>query len=87
MKKLLTNVPTGLLGLLLASGPAGACPVCRPLVRAAIYGPHYLATVLLVSLPVLLLAVAGVGLYFSPRLALWKATPLRRPLPAPAPRC
>lgn len=76
---------TGLLGWLLAAGPAGACPVCRPKVQAAIYDQHYLATALLVLLPALLLAAAGVGLYFSSSLlALWKTTP-PRPQPSPVP--
>ena len=86
MKSRLTKAFALLLVLLLAAKPAWACPVCRPKVQAAIYGPHYLATALLVLLPVLLLVAGGVGLYFSSRLALWK-TPPPRLLPAPALPC
>lgn len=71
---------TLLPGLLLATATlAQACPVCRPKVQAAIFGPHYLGTALLVLLPVLLLAAAGLGLYFSPRLASWKNSRLCLP--------
>jgi hypothetical protein len=83
MKSFCKKAPLLVPGLLLAAQAAWACPVCRPRVQAGIYNQHYLATVLLVLLPVLLLAAGGVGLYFSSRLALWK-TNLPRPLPASA---
>jgi hypothetical protein len=92
MRSFLAKAPAMLVSLLLATNTAWACPVCRPKVQAAVYNQHYLTTALLVLLPVLLLAVGGVGLYFSSRIALWKTTLLRplllfRPLPIPAPRC
>ncbi|MGI4866395.1 MAG: hypothetical protein ACRYFZ_20885 [Janthinobacterium lividum] len=86
MTRFLTKAQAVLPSLLLATSPAWACPVCRPKVQAAIYNQHYLATALLVLLPVLLLAAGGVGLYFSSRLALWK-TNLPRPLPASVRPC
>jgi hypothetical protein len=56
-----------LLGSLWAAG-AGACPWCRPQVRAGIYTPAYTANVLLVLLPVVVLLALGTGLFYWDKL-------------------
>jgi hypothetical protein len=52
-----------LLGL--CCGAAGACAVCRPRVQAGIHDEAYAANLLLVLLPVGLLLLGGVGLFFA----------------------
>jgi hypothetical protein len=55
-----------LLLLLLLAGPvACACPVCRPRVQAGIYDLAYTANLGLVLLPVALLLLGGLGLFFA----------------------
>ena len=60
---------TAIAGVLLSllnvlARPAGACPVCRPRVQATIHGPDFPQNLLLVLLPVGLLLLAGLGLFF-----------------------
>ena len=53
-----------LLGLCL--GPAAwGCAVCRPRVEAGIHNGAYTANLLLVLLPVALLLLGGLGLFFA----------------------
>ena len=44
---------------------AWACRVCRPRVQATIHAPNYTQNLLLVLLPVGLLLLLGVGLFFA----------------------
>ena len=44
---------------------AGACQVCRPRVQATIHAPDYSHNLLLILLPVGLLVLLGVGLFFA----------------------
>ena len=44
--------------------PAWACQVCRPRVQATIHAPDYTHNLVLVLLPVVLLLLVGVGLFF-----------------------
>ncbi|MVN78648.1 hypothetical protein GO988_20130 [Hymenobacter sp. HMF4947] len=60
MRKLLV----GLLGSYLAMPVAGACPWCRPRVQAGIYNAAYPTYMVLVLLPVAVLLVLGVGLFY-----------------------
>ena len=53
----------GLLPLL--PGAARACAVCRPRVQAGIHNEAYAANLLLVLLPVALLLLGGLGLFFA----------------------
>lgn len=54
------------VGLLWLSGPAAeACAVCRPRVQAGIHNAAYITNLLLVLLPVALLLLGGVGLFFA----------------------
>jgi len=41
-----------------------ACTVCRPKVQAAIHTPEYSANVALLLLPVVVLLLLGLGLYY-----------------------
>lgn len=50
------------------SVPAGACQVCRPRVQATIHAPDYSQNLLLILLPVGLLVLLGVGLFFADTL-------------------
>jgi hypothetical protein len=56
-----------LLASLWAAG-AGACPWCRPRVRAGIYTPAYTTNVFLVLLPVVVLLALGIGLFYWDKL-------------------
>jgi len=56
------------LGSLLAAPAAWACPWCRPRVQAGIYTPAYTTNVLLVLLPVAVLLVLGVTLFYWDKL-------------------
>jgi hypothetical protein len=69
-----------LAALLLTPTLGEACPACRPRVQAAIHTPDYAANVALLLLPVAILLVLGVGLYWADRL--WPR-PVARPV-APA---
>lgn len=51
--------------LLTLAVPGWACRVCRPRVQAAIHAPDYSQNILLVLLPVALLLLLGVGLFFA----------------------
>jgi hypothetical protein len=55
--------------LLLLTGPAAACPVCRPKVAAGIHNAQYSQHLLLVLLPAVLLLALGLGLYYWDKLA------------------
>ncbi|WP_375436280.1 hypothetical protein [uncultured Hymenobacter sp.] len=48
--------------------PAWACRVCRPRVQATIHAPDYGHNLLLILLPVGLLVLLGVGLFFADTL-------------------
>ena len=54
-----------LLLLLLTSSAIWACTVCRPRVQAGIHNEAYAANLLLVLLPVALLLLGGVGVFFA----------------------
>jgi hypothetical protein len=56
-----------LLASLWAAG-AGACPWCRPQVRAGIYTPAYATNALLVLLPVAVLLALGITLFYWDKL-------------------
>ena len=55
--------------------PAGACQVCRPKVQATIHAPDYSQNLLLILLPVGLLVLLGVGLFFADTLTRRFASP------------
>lgn len=55
--------------LLLLASQASACPVCRPKVAAGIHNAHYSQNLLLVLLPVALLLVLGLGLFYWDKFA------------------
>jgi hypothetical protein len=67
MKVLITCWFSSLLGLLPAV--ASACSICRPKVQAAIHNADYSVNVLMLLLPLALLLVVGVGLYYAD--AIW----------------
>ncbi|UOQ66954.1 hypothetical protein [Hymenobacter volaticus] len=48
--------------------PALACRVCRPRVQATIHAPDYGHNLLLILLPVGLLLLLGVGMFFADTL-------------------
>jgi hypothetical protein len=59
---------TGLAALLLILGttpPAWACPECRAQVNSGVFGPDFAATLFVMLLPVGVLALVGVGLYYA----------------------
>lgn len=64
------NLLVGLLTLLLwlTTSMAWACRVCRPRVQATIHTPEYTGNLLVLLLPIALLLVGGVGLYFAAEL-------------------
>lgn len=63
MKNLLVGFLTWALWLI---GPAAwACRVCRPRVQAAIQSPEYTGNLLVLLLPVGILLIGGIGLYFA----------------------
>lgn len=51
--------------LALAPLPTWACRVCRPRVQATIHAPDYTQNILLVLLPVALVLLLGIGLFFA----------------------
>jgi hypothetical protein len=61
---------TAFLGWLLCwlAAPAWACRVCRPRVQATIHAPDYSQNVVLILLPVAVLILLGVGLFFADSL-------------------
>ncbi|GGG51766.1 hypothetical protein [Hymenobacter glacieicola] len=62
-------VATWLTSLLLLTGPdAWACRVCRPRVQAGIHTADYTANLLLLLLPVAVVLLVGVGVFFAPAL-------------------
>lgn len=63
MKNLLIGLLIGALWL--ASPTAWACRVCRPRVQATIHTPDYAGTLAVLLLPIGLLLVGGLGLYFA----------------------
>jgi hypothetical protein len=67
MKVLITCLLSSLLGMLPAL--ASACAVCRPKVQAAIHNADYSVNVGLLLLPLALLLIVGVGLYYAD--AIW----------------
>jgi hypothetical protein len=73
MKNLLVGLLTWALSLV--SSAAWACRVCRPRVQATIYTPEYTGNLLLLLLPVAILLVAGVGLYFATDIKRYFLTP------------
>ncbi|MBX0292371.1 hypothetical protein K3G63_18130 [Hymenobacter sp. HSC-4F20] len=61
---------------LLLTGPgAQACRVCRPRVQAGIHNTEYTANLLLLLLPVVLLLLIGVGVYFASALTSRSSLP------------
>lgn len=71
------NLFVGLLtwALWLVSSVAYACRVCRPRVQAAIHTPEYTGNLLLLLLPIGILLVGGVGLYFAADIKRYFLTP------------
>ena len=65
---LLLRLPAVAGLLLLTARAAEACAVCRPRVQAGIHDDAYAANLLLVLLPVALLLLGGVGLFFAPAI-------------------
>ena len=63
MKNLLVGLLTCVLYLVATN--AWACRVCRPRVQATIHTPEYTGNLLLLLLPIGILLVGGVGLYFA----------------------
>lgn len=64
---------------LLLTGPlAQACRVCRPRVQAQIHTPDYTTNLLVLLLPVGLVLLIGLGLFFAPALKS-RLTPTPRP--------
>ncbi|UPL49628.1 hypothetical protein [Hymenobacter sublimis] len=62
-------VATWLASLLLLTGPAAwACQVCRPRVHAGIHNAEYTANLLLLLLPVAVVLLVGLGLFYAPTL-------------------
>ena len=61
------NILVGLLtaALWLTSTVAWACRVCRPRVQATIHTPEYTGNLLVLLLPIGILLVGGLGLYFA----------------------
>jgi hypothetical protein len=61
------GMPKVLLGglLWLPAAVANACAVCRPRVQAGIHNAAYSANLLLVLLPVAVLLLGGLGLFFA----------------------
>ncbi|QIX62236.1 hypothetical protein HER32_14025 [Hymenobacter sp. BT18] len=57
-------------GLFLVLLPAStwACPVCRPRVQAAIHGPGFAQQLGMLLLPVGVLLLVGVGVFFAPAI-------------------
>jgi hypothetical protein len=62
MKNLLIGLLTWALWL--GSSAAWACTVCRPRVQATIHTSEYTGNLVLLLLPIGILLVGGVGLYF-----------------------
>jgi hypothetical protein len=54
-----------LAGAILIVPEARACPWCRPEVEAAVYNPDFIATALLLLLPLAVIALVGVALHFA----------------------
>jgi len=54
--------------LLLGHGASWACRVCRPKVQAQIHTAEYSANLVVLLLPVGILLVLGLGLFFAPTL-------------------
>jgi len=69
MQKLFLTLLAGLW----AAG-AGACPWCRPRVRAGIYTPAYATNALLVLLPVAVLLALGITLFYWDKLRPYFST-------------
>ncbi|MET4108008.1 hypothetical protein [Hymenobacter sp. UYP22] len=58
----------GSLGLWLCPQVAWACRVCRPRVQATIHGPDYGVNLAVLLLPLGLLLLLGVGVFFAPSI-------------------
>ena len=69
MKTLLLCLLASLLYLLPA--PTWACTICRPKVQAAIHNADYPVNVALLLLPVAVLLLLGLGLYYADGLVAW----------------
>ena len=71
------NLFIGLLtwALWLVSFAADACTVCRPRVQATIHTPEYTGNLLLLLLPISILLVGSVGLYFAADIKRYFLTP------------
>ncbi|QIL77036.1 hypothetical protein [Hymenobacter sp. HDW8] len=63
MKNLLAGLLTWALWLVHSA--AWACRTCRPRVQATIHTPEYTGNLLLLLLPIGILLVGGIGLYFA----------------------
>jgi hypothetical protein len=79
MKKPL--VPTLLAAMLLSSSTAAwSCPYCRPLVKAGVYAQNFTSNLLVLLLPIAVLAVIGVGIYyFADRIFAFGPTSIKEP--------
>jgi len=60
----------------LASEAASACPKCRPLVMAGVFNASFGQNLVLMALPLALVGIVGVALYFAEPLwarlgAMW----------------
>ena len=64
MKRLITTGAT--LLLYLGAAPAArACPECRAQVDSGVYGPDFTTNLLAMLLPLIMLAIVGVGIYHA----------------------
>ena len=70
MKTLLLCLLASLLYLL--PTPTWACAICRPKVQATIHNADYSVNVALLLLPVAVLLLLGLGLYYADGLVAWR---------------
>jgi hypothetical protein len=64
MKRLVTTGATLLL-CLGAAPVTRACPECRAQVNSGVYGPDFITNLLAMLLPLIVLAIVGVGIYHA----------------------
>ncbi len=64
MKRLITRL-VGLLLFLSAAPTAWACPECRAQVNSGVYSQNFTGTLLVMLLPIIVLALIGVGIYYA----------------------
>jgi hypothetical protein len=61
----LNRVIAGLLFLIASGEKVFGCPECRLRVRGEIFGQNFLPTLSLVLLPVVVILVIGIGLFYA----------------------